>query len=149
MEMALVVQHLRRKRIGLLRAYVLHVGWFASTCAFAATDTSQAGMTASFWLTLITVPVVLICTVTVHKACRAVDPTAHSVGWLAVIVATVCFTPFESGLILPARNLWVSRRILRAWDKSAAPQTDPHTFGVAPGFCNEFVARADADATSA
>jgi hypothetical protein len=118
MDKALLIERLRAKRLRLLKAYVLHVGWFSSTCAFAATDMSQVGLTTSLWFALVTVPPVLIYTVIVHKACRAVDPTARSVGLLAVILATIFLTPFESGLILPAKNLWVSRCILRAWDKA-------------------------------
>jgi hypothetical protein len=102
----------------LWKAYIAHVGWFTSTCAFAATDGSQAVIATSLWLALITVPPVLFYTASVHKACRAIDSAARSVGWTPVILATVFLTPFESGLVLPARNLWVSRCILRAWEKA-------------------------------
>jgi hypothetical protein len=118
--MKLLIEHLRRRRSLLWKAYVAHVGWFTSTCAFAATDGSQAAIATSLWLALITVPPVLFYTVSVHKACRAIDPAARSVGWAPVILATVLLTPFESGLVLPARNLWVSRCILRAWEKAQA-----------------------------
>ena len=84
--------------------------------AFAATDAPQVGLTTSLWLTLITVPPVLLYTVSVHKACRAIDPAAKTVGWATIILFTVFLTPFESGLILPAKNLLVSRRILRKWE---------------------------------
>lgn len=116
--MAHLIELLRRKRALLLKAYVIHVGWFTSTCAFAATDAMQIGLTTSLWLTLITVPPVLVYTVSVHKACRAVDPRSRTAGWVLVILFTIFLTPFESGLILPAKNLLVSRRILRAWDKA-------------------------------
>lgn len=116
--MKLLIEHLRRRRSLLWKAYIVHVGWFTSTCAFAATDGTQAAIATSLWLTLITVPPVLFYTVSVHKACRAIDPAARSVGWVPVILATVLLTPLESGLVLPARNLWVSRRVLRAWQKA-------------------------------
>lgn len=116
MEKALLIEQLRKKRLRLLKAYVLHVGWLFSTCAFAATDSAQIGLTTSLLLTLITVPPVLIYTVSVHQACRAIDPSSRTVGWVQVVLVTVFLTPFESGLILPAKNLWVSRRVLRAWD---------------------------------
>ena len=106
---------LRERRSRLLKAYVLHVGLFASSCAFAATDTVHVAMTTSLWLTLLTIPPVLIYTILVHKSCRAVDPTAHTAGTLQVIVFTLLLTPYESSLVLPLKNLWISRRILRAW----------------------------------
>ena len=116
----LLIEQLRKKRLSLLKAYVLHVGWFTSTCASAATDVLDVALTTSLWLTLITVVPVLIYTVTVHKAIRAVDPGAPSVGLKEIIITTVALTPFESGLFLPARNLWVARNVLRAWDKARA-----------------------------
>ena len=120
MNKRLLVEQLRQKRLRLLKAYVLHVGWFTSTCASAATDAIDIALTTSLWLTLITVVPVLIYTVTVHKAIRAVDPSAPSVGLKEMIITTIALTPFESGLLLPARNLWVARSVLRAWDKSIA-----------------------------
>jgi len=121
-----LIEHLKRRRLLLLRAYVLHVGWFASTCAFASTEGSGMGLTTSLLLALITVPPVLLYTVSVHNACRAVDPEAKTVGWKPVLVATLLLTPLESGLLLPARNLWVSRRIIRAWERDqAAPMSLP------------------------
>lgn len=122
MDKRLLVEQLRKKRTRLLKAYVLHVGWFTSTCASAATDAMDLTLVTSLWLTLITVAPVLIYTVIVHKATRAVDPGAPSVGLREVIITTVAFTPFESGILLPARNLWVSRGVLRAWDKAHALQ---------------------------
>jgi len=121
MEQALLIMQLRKKRLRLLKAYVLHVGWFFSTCAFAATDATQIGLTTSLLLTLLTVPPVLIYSVSVHKACRAIDPTARTAGIVPIILFTVFLTPFESGLILPARNLWVSRKILLAWRNASSP----------------------------
>jgi hypothetical protein len=118
-----LIELLRRKRMLLLKAYVFHVGWPASTCAFAATDSMQVGLTTSLWLTLVTVPPVLLYTVSVHKACRAIDPRAKTAGWIPIILFTLFLTPFESGLILPAKNLLVSRRILRKWDKALAAKT--------------------------
>ncbi|MFT4099753.1 MAG: hypothetical protein QM674_01730 [Burkholderiaceae bacterium] len=116
--MTQLVELLRRKRSLLLKAYILHVGWFASTCAFAASDAAQIGVATSLWLTLLTVPPVLFYTVSVHKACRAIDPSAKTAGWVPVILFTIFLTPLESGLILPAKNLLASRRILRTWDRA-------------------------------
>ena len=122
MEKAVLIEKLRRKRSILLKVYVFHVGWFTSTCASAATDATQLALPALLLLTLITVPPVLFYTVSVHRACRAIDPSAHSVGIVPVILFTIFLTPFESGLVLPVKNLWVSRCILRAWERA---QTRP------------------------
>lgn len=120
-----LIDHLRKRRALLLKAYVIHVGWFASTCAFAATDAAQIELATSLWLTLLTVPPVLLYTVSVHKACRAIDPSAKTAGWFPVIFFTIFLTPLESGLILPAKNLLVSRRILRACDKALTLRDRP------------------------
>lgn len=113
-----LIDLLRRKRALLLKAYVIHVGWFTSTCAIAATDGLQIDLTTSLWLTLVTVPPVMFYTASVHKASRAIDPKAQTAGWFLIVLFTIFLTPFESGLILPAKNLLVSRRILRAWHNS-------------------------------
>jgi hypothetical protein len=112
-----LIELLRKRRVLLFKAYLIHVGWFTSTCAFAATDTMQVGLTTSLWLTLITVPPVMIYTASVHKVCRAIDPKARTVGWVLIILFTIFLTPFESGLLLPAKNLIISGRILRTWAK--------------------------------
>jgi hypothetical protein len=113
-----LIEILRVRRAILLKAYIFHVAWFSSTCAFAITDESTIAFTTSFWLALLTVPPVLLYTVSVHKACRAIDSNSKTVGWKPIIIATLLLTPFESGLILPARNLWISRCMLRKWDNS-------------------------------
>lgn len=118
MEKSELIEKLRKKRSLLLKAYVFHVGWFTSTFASAATDSTQFALPTLLMLTLITVPPVLIYTVSVHKACRAVDPSARSVGLVPVVLFTIFLTPFESGLVLPLKNLWVSRCIIRAWEKA-------------------------------
>lgn len=119
-----LIDLLRRKRALLLKAYLVHVGWLTSTCAFAATGAAQIGLTTSLWLTLVTVPPVLVYTASVHKACRAIDPKARTAGWMLIILFTLFLTPFESGLILPAKNLLVSRRMLQAWDKASATHSN-------------------------
>jgi hypothetical protein len=111
------IEKLRKTRSRLMKAYIFHVGWFASSCASAATDAVVLPLSTLMLLTLITVPPVLIYTVSVHKACKEVDPKARTAGLWQVIFFSIFLTPLESGLVLPARNLWVSRRILRAWKK--------------------------------
>ncbi len=108
----------------MLQAYVLHVGLFASSCAFAATGGNKASITTALLLALVTIPPVLVYTVLVHWSCRAVEPRARSVGLLPVILFTVLLTPYESSLVLPAKNLWIARRILRAWDEAVTNRSD-------------------------
>jgi len=118
MEKTALMRQLRRSRLRLLRTYVFHVGWFTSTCATAATDSSHIFVASSLWLALITVPPVLVCTYLVHKTIRLVEPDANSAGLKQIVVSLLLFSPFEAGLVLPAINLWISGRILRAWDRS-------------------------------
>ena len=117
-------EHLTRElikaRTGLIRTYVLHVVWFAVMCVFVSLQWDKHGLKASVLLTLVTVPPVLFYTVRVHKLCRSIDPTARTVGLVPVLVTTLVLSPFESGLILPARNLLVANRILRAHQQQAA-----------------------------
>jgi hypothetical protein len=115
---SLLVNRLRIVRMRLLKAYILHVGFFFSTCACAATDVVQLGATTAMLITLITIPPVLLYTVLVHKACRAIDPKARTAGVVQIIFFTIFLTPLESGLVLPARNLWISRKILLEKTKS-------------------------------
>lgn len=110
----LLVTKLEKARIGLIRTYVLHVAWFATMCLLVGLRWGQHGLKASVLLTLVTVPPVLFYTVVVHKLCRAIDPTARTVGLVPVLVVTLVLSPFESGLILPAKNLIAANRILRA-----------------------------------
>ena len=118
MNKEVLIEKLRTKHKMLLKAYIFHVGWFTSTFASAATETTQLALPTLLILTLITVPPVLFYTVAVHKTCRAIEPSARSVGLWPVVICTILFTPFESGLVLPLKNLWVSRCILRTWDKA-------------------------------
>jgi len=139
--MTQLIELLRRKRSLLLKAYLVHVGWFTSTCAFAATDGSQVGLPISLWLTLITVPPVLFYTASVHKACRAIDPAAKTAGWVTIILFTVVLTPFESGLFLPARNLLAARRILLAWDRQIRNRGKPNVSAHEDDLRNDSVRR--------
>jgi hypothetical protein len=106
----------------LIRAYVVHVAWFAIMLALVSLQWAQQGLKASVLLTLLTVPPVLVYTVKVHHLCRAIDPKARTVGWVPVLVTTIALSPFESGLILPAKNLLAANRILKAHD-SLAPDS--------------------------
>lgn len=104
---------LRKLRNGLVRAYVLHVVWFAAMLWMVVSRLSPFGLKAAVLLTLLTVPPVLYYTVRIHTLCRAIDPAARTVGLVPVIVTTLVLSPFESGLVLPAKNLLVANRLLR------------------------------------
>ena len=100
----------------------MHVAWFATMLVFVSLQWAQQGLKASVLLTLLTVPPVLIYTVRVHHLCRAIDPNARTVGWFPVLVTTLVLSPFESGLILPAKNLLAAHRILKV-HTSMAPDS--------------------------
>ena len=117
-----LAHELRKACTALVRTYVLHVVWFAIMCIFAASRWSEHGLKASVLLTLVTVPPVLFYTVRVHKLCRAIEPQARTVGWVPVLVTTLVLSPFESGLVLPAKNLLVARRLLRAQEEAQSSQ---------------------------
>jgi len=115
---------LARTRAGLIRTYLLHVAWFAIMCAFTVMQWRHDGLKASVLLTLLTVPPVLFYTVRAHRLCRALDPRARTVGLVPVLVTTVILSPFESGLLLPLKNLLVANRLLRE-ARSAAGNRKP------------------------
>jgi hypothetical protein len=104
---------LRKLRGSLVKAYALHVVWFALMCACVSWRWSEDGLRASVLLTLITVPPVLYYTVKTHTLCRSIDPTARTVGLIPVIVTTFILSPFESGLILPLKNLLAANKLLK------------------------------------
>ena len=106
---------LRKLRSSLVKAYVLHVVWFALMCAFVGWHWSNGGLKASVFLTLITVPPVLYYTVKMHTLCRSIDPSARTVGLVPVIVTTFVLSPFESGLILPLKNLFAANKLLKKY----------------------------------
>ena len=104
-----LIGQLRKKRMKLLKAYLFHVFWLFSTGASAAIDVVEVGLPILLIITLITVPPVLFYTVAVHKACRSIHPRSTSAGLMSVIIFTVLLTPLVSGLVLPLKNLWVSK----------------------------------------
>jgi hypothetical protein len=114
---------LARTRTGLVRTYVLHVAWFAVMCTATAMQWRHDGLKATVLLTLITVPPVLFYTVRAHRLCRALDPRARTVGLVPVLVTTVILSPFESGLVLPLKNLLVANRLLRQARSLAASES--------------------------
>jgi hypothetical protein len=115
-----LIEALRRRRARLKQAYAVHVCWLVIMCTLGAINAAQWGVSIALCLTLLTVPPVLIFNVLVHRSCRALDPASRTVGVWAIVIFTVFLTPFESGLVLPARNLMVSRKLLRKLDDALA-----------------------------
>lgn len=46
-------------------------------------------------------------------ASAVLDPRARTIGLVPMLVMRIVFTPFESGLIVPAKNHLEARRLLR------------------------------------
>lgn len=118
---AALLAQLACTRTGLIRTYVLHVVWFAAMCAFTAMQWNHDGLKFTVLLTLVTVPPVLLYTVRAHRLCRALDPKARTVGLVPVLVTTFILSPFESGLVLPIKNLLEVNRLLRESRAAESP----------------------------
>ena len=111
-----LISDLRKQRRRLLQSYVVHVIWLSAMVATAVIHASPRTIAIATMLALITVPPVIAYAAAVHPACRAIDPGARTIGLVPMIIMTVIFTPFESGLIVPAKNLFVSAKLLdQAW----------------------------------
>ncbi len=108
-----VVTKLKKQRRRLLQSYVVHVAWFTAMIATAVTQASKSTIAAAIMLALVTVPPVIAYATAVHRTCRSIDPRAKTIGLVPMLIMTVLFTPFESGLVVPAKNLWVSGKLLR------------------------------------
>ena len=108
-----LVATLKRQRRRLLQSYVVHVSWFTAMVLAAIFQTTKATIATSIWLALITVPPVIFYAAAVHRTCRAIDPSSTTIGLVPMILMTIFLTPFESGLIVPAKNLWVSGKLLK------------------------------------
>ncbi|HEV7123506.1 MAG TPA: hypothetical protein VGN24_08780 [Rhodanobacter sp.] len=102
-----------------MRTYVLHVTWLVLMCVFAGFQWNLHGRQVTVLLTLLTVPLVLFYTIKVHKLCRAISLASHTVGWVPVLVTTIVLSPFEAGLILPAKNLIAANKLLRNYEREA------------------------------
>ena len=116
---ASLVPKLIKQRRRLLQSYLVHVAWFAVMIATAIAHSSKTVVASSIFLALITVPPVIAYAAAVHRTCRAIDPSAKTIGLVPMIIMTVVFTPFESGLVVPAKNLLVSGRVVRECQAAA------------------------------
>lgn len=108
-----MVGRLRDERRRLIRAYAVHVAWFAAMILTASFDRTRVVVAACVWLALVTVPPVIYCSWRVHQTARRIDPRVGTIGLGPMILMTLLLTPFESGLIVPAKNLFASARLLR------------------------------------
>lgn len=117
---ASLIPKLIKQRRRLLQSYMVHVVWFAAMIITAIVHSSKTIVATSIFLALITVPPVIAYATAVHRTCRAIDPSAKTIGLVPMIIMTVLFTPFESGLVVPAKNLLVSRRLLRQHQSASA-----------------------------
>ena len=108
-----LISRLVRQRQRLRLSYVIHVVWFAAMVISAALQVSKTGVAVSVLLALVTVPPVIASATAVHRTCRALDPRCATIGLVPMLVMTVLFSPFESGLVVPAKNLIASGRLLR------------------------------------
>ncbi|WP_462379759.1 hypothetical protein [Pseudomonas sp. Marseille-QA0892] len=115
-----IVERLRIQRRRLLRSYVVHVVWFSAMIISAALQATRMALVVSIVLALVTVVPVIAYAHLVHRTCRAIDPGAKTIGLVPMIIMTVMFTPFESGLVVPAKNLVVSGRLLKRLNAAAA-----------------------------
>lgn len=113
-----LIARLRKVRRRLVVCYLVHVAWFIAMCAYSTSEFHEKGFQASVFLVLLTVPPVLFQAARTHQACRAIDPRARTFGWLPIILMTIAFTPFESGLILPFHNLVTANRILAKHERN-------------------------------
>ncbi|GAB1408500.1 hypothetical protein MASR1M8_24190 [Thermomonas brevis] len=107
------LHRLERARRALWRSYLLHIAWFAAMVASALWSRTDNALKVSALLALLTVPPVIWCAWRVHLAARRIDPSARTLGLGPMLLMTVLLTPFESGLIVPAKNLHASAKVLR------------------------------------
>ena len=108
-----VIDKLNKQRRRLLQSFVVHVIWFMAMLLTAILNASKTVVATSIMLALVTVPPVIAYATAVHKTCRAIDPGSKTIGLVPMLIMTVLFTPFESGIIVPAKNLLVSGKLLK------------------------------------
>lgn len=129
-------RHLATQRRRLAVSYLVHLLWFATMCALAFAQHQPLGLRYSVLLTLLTVPPVLYFTVRVHTLCRTLDPHARTVGLVPVLVTTLVLSPFESGLLLPLKNLLVANALLRRHAASTAAAQAAASHATTPAASN-------------
>lgn len=118
------LHHLEQTRRTLWRSYLLHVVWFAAMVASALWIRTGTALKISALLALLTVPPVIWYAWRVHLAARRIDPAARTIGLGPMLLMTVLLTPFESGLIVPAKNLHASAKVLRQARRAAGRPGD-------------------------
>jgi len=118
------VHRLRIRRRRLLAGYLGFLCLFTSTGALAATDVAPSLLMPAMLMALLATLPVIVLNISLHRAIRAVRPSARSVGGRQALLSAVVFTPFEAALILPAINLWVAHAVLRECREHTLPGDD-------------------------
>lgn len=95
-------------------AYGAFVALFAPSVAMAASGAPHASVLAGAAVCALLALPLFFFNVAVHRTIQAIRPGAGSAGIKQLAFSIVFFTPIEAALVLPAINLVVSRRILRA-----------------------------------
>lgn len=72
----------------------------------------------------------------VHLATRAVKPDANTVGLVQLLASLIFLTPIEAALVLPAINLFVSGRVLKAHAGGVAALLDTQSSS-GPSACDK------------
>ena len=114
MDLVHKLDDLRKKRKKLLQSYMLHISWLTLSIVFIYFDTIHISMVCSILLTLVTIPPVFIYTISVHRACRGIDPYSSTSGAREIIIFSIFLTPMESALVLPIKNIVISKNIINS-----------------------------------
>lgn len=122
-------ERLKTRRKRLLAAYDALLAMFAPSVAMAASGAPHAPVLVGAGLCALLALPLFVFTVAVHRAVQAVRPGAGSVRIKQLVFSVVVFTPIEAALVLPAINLVVSRRLLRARAPSAHGSANPPPAG--------------------
>jgi hypothetical protein len=108
------ISRLQTMRRRLLVAYATFVAAFATACTMAASDASHDRVLAMFALAAVVALPLFVLNVLVHAAARAIRPGASTAGLRQLLISITFLTPIEAALVLPAINLVVSSRVLKA-----------------------------------
>lgn len=108
------IERLRIRRRRLIVVYVAFVFLFGSSCAMAASGVAQRTVLSGFAASALVALPLYVFVVLVHSATRAIKPNAGTSGLKQLVASIVLLTPIEAALVLPAINLYISRRDLIA-----------------------------------
>ena len=108
------IERLRVRRRRLIVLYVSFVFLFGSSCAMAASGVAHSTVLSGFAVSALVALPLYVFIVLVHTATRAIKPNAGTSGLKQLFASIVFLTPIEAALVLPAINLYVSRKVLVA-----------------------------------